>query len=848
MQESRENQNTFAAPRRESSSSTLLGIVSYEGLKNGFSREKSDGICIDHACNIEGHLGSSKENLQDDNAAPPDLLPSFEMYENLHSTIPQSSFDTYFHEEPPYYKDAAGSRDPSLDVQVRPNLEDISENTAGSQNSETGINTQQLPSVSVYSRSPITSASNHDGTKSIPVERIYALPRVNTSVAIGLYVTKTAPKFGQTPKYESMLKEFTCGDIIYGYFTVENKSSKDVKFDMFYLTLEDTISSTTKACVGSRKATKRFLRMVDLAASWSYNQEDMNTDEDLCGYFDPTDHTKFGLTNARTLNPGDKRKKFFTFKIPNQLLDTTCKHGHFSHSLLPPSLGFQRPPSSNGNVADIKLSRNLGYGRSSEKGSQLLLMDNCGGNLVDYSIYGMLVGKDVGSGGMCLVGESKYSIRIIPFGFDSKPVSEKKCVKDLENFDAAVTKRLEKIKNILSKSKRTIAIHEEDIRGADDPATSPRRNYLWNPEPENVENDAVEKKYYSEEGIIDTEISYSATSMLNAGLKSIFRKGLHNTSSSQLENSISGKNPEKNGLIMIKVKLPGSSLPYWSPTLIQKQNVFSMKNKQGQQNWSDLRNLLSSEEGEKLESLQIELVCVQAANNVPHELPNLTSSQIELVCLTEKTEDCKPVEFHSDLLLNERRYNEVKKGFQEMLETVKTYCDDFSHNQTRINSLLTEDAEASLGNKELVFSSLMPLSVINDVQALAHMEVDVAVIKNALESKLIAARNLHSNSSSSSMIPQASRSIIKNVSPSSHGSIFSHARSNEWNRVNTTEYRKTLSLHVKFNDEYKGTLVPSFRNCLCSRSYFLRVKLYFDKGAGTSQIDVPIQIRNSHIN
>ena len=838
MQESRENQNTLAAPRRESSSSTLLGTVSYEGLKNGSCEVENDGI----ACNIGGHHGSNKENLRDDNAAPPDLLPSFELYENLHSNIPQTSFDTYFHEEPPYYEDAAGSRDSSLNVRVRPNLEDISSNTAGSENSETAINTQHLPSVSVYSQSPNTPVSNHDGTKSIPVERIYALPRVNSFVAIELYVTKTAPKFGQTPKYESMLKEFTCGDIIHGYFTVENKSSKAVKFDMFYLTLEGTISSTTKACVGTRKTTKRFLRMVDLAASWSYNQEDMNTDEDLCGYLDSIDHTKFGLTNARTLNPGDKRKKFFTFKIPNQLLDTTCKHGHFSHSLLPPSLGFQRPPSSNRNVADIKLSRSLGYGRSSEKGSQLLLMDNCGGNLVDYSINGMLVGKDAESGGMCLVGESKYSIRIIPFGFDSKPVSEKNCLKDLENFDAAVTKRLEKIKNIISKSKLAVPIHEEDILGTDDQVTSPRRKCLWNPEPENVENDAGEKKCYSEEGIIDTEMSYSMTSTINTGLKSIFRKGLYSTSSPQLEN------PEKNGLIMIKVKPPSSSLPYWSPTLIQKQNVFSMKNNQGQHNWSDLRNLLSSEEWEKFESLQIELLCIQAANGIPHEPPNLSSSQIELICLTEKSEDCKPVEFHTNLLLNDRRYNEVKKGFQEMSATIETYSDDFTRDQTTINSLLAEDAKASLGNKQLVFSSLMPLRIRNDVQALAHMDVDVAIIKNALESKVVAANDLHSGSSSSNMIPQASRSIIKNASPNSRGSIFSPAKSNEWDHVSAKEYRKTLSLQIKFNDEFKGTLVPSFQSCLCSRSYVLRIKFHFDKGAGTSQIDVPIQIKNSHIN
>ncbi|CAI6873763.1 ANL_collapsed_G0048090.mRNA.1.CDS.1 [Saccharomyces cerevisiae] len=245
-----------------------------------------------------------------------------------------------------------------------------------------------------------------------------------------------------------MLREYTSGDIIHGYFTVENKSTKPIKFDMFYLTLEGTTSSKTQSPFGIQKTTKRILRMVDMAASWSYNHEDVNTGEDLCGFFDSIDKTSFGLPNSRILNPGDKRKKFFTFKIPNQLLDVTCKHGHFSHSLLPPTLGFDRPSSSHPELSTLKFSESLGYGRLSERGSSLWLNDSSSGSLINYSINAMIVGKDVASGRVCLMSEKKYSIRIVPFGFQNNPISREKCLKDLEDFDIEIANRLGMIEKV----------------------------------------------------------------------------------------------------------------------------------------------------------------------------------------------------------------------------------------------------------------------------------------------------------------------------------------------------------------------------------------------------------------
>ena len=105
MQESKEPQNKFEGCQRiSSSSSTLFGGASFEEPRCGTSQGKEEDA---FACNNGDH-GSSITNVQEDDFVLPELLPSFEMYENLLSNIPQSSFDTYFPENPPFYEVASG--------------------------------------------------------------------------------------------------------------------------------------------------------------------------------------------------------------------------------------------------------------------------------------------------------------------------------------------------------------------------------------------------------------------------------------------------------------------------------------------------------------------------------------------------------------------------------------------------------------------------------------------------------------------------------------------------------------------------------------------------------------------
>lgn len=106
----------------------------------------------------------------------------------------------------------------------------------------------------------------------------------------------------------------------------------------------------------------------------------------------------------------------------------------------------------------------------------------------------------------------------------------------------------------------------------------------------------------------------------------------------------------------------------------------------------------------------------------------------------------------------------LRKYLRKFWKTLKHICDEFTKNQTKINLLLADDARASLRNRSLDFSDLMPSSIIKDVQVLANMEANVVVMKNALKTKLVGEKSVPVASSPiSSIIPRTSRN--KKISP-----------------------------------------------------------------------------------
>ncbi|CAI6750766.1 BFH_HP2_G0046930.mRNA.1.CDS.1 [Saccharomyces cerevisiae] len=106
---------------------------------------------------------------------------------------------------------------------------------------------------------------------------------------------------------------------------------------------------------------------------------------------------------------------------------------------------------------------------------------------------------------------------------------------------------------------------------------------------------------------------------------------------------------------------------------------FQMRNRQNQKELdSILRGLLSIEERENQKNLRLELVCMQAANSIPHDPIGNSSLETEWICLTTNTKDCKPVRFHSDLLLKRQNTMKLRKYLRKFWKTLEAYRDEFT--------------------------------------------------------------------------------------------------------------------------------------------------------------------------
>ncbi|QLG74678.1 hypothetical protein HG535_0G05610 [Zygotorulaspora mrakii] len=825
----------MSSSRRNLSLSTLFDRLSTDGSRFALPIESANYNGVER--DMTSSTACTTDN-QNEGFTLPDILPTFEMYKNFHSNMPQCDFDEYVDQKSPFFEDvsSSSSQDSSLDFGRRPNVEMIRGNSTSSEVHPTIL---RAPSVSSMLHSLNAEYSYTSKIRDIPIEKLNALPKDDNSISIELYVTKEIPKFGEKPVYESMVKEFTSGDIVHGYCIIENTSTKPLEFDMFYLTLEGTMVTTEKAFFKTTKAIKTFLRIVDVAEDWSDLNDHANKGSNFYDVKDSVDNSVLGLHKNGTLNPGVRYKRFFNFKIPNQQLDATCEHGFFAHSLLPPSLGFDRPDRSNTEAANLKISVDLGYGRLPERGSSIVTMDNAGSNLITYSIDARFVGKNK-TGSLCILGENKYCLRFIPFGFDYKPTSKRDSLKQLSNFDLRIKKKLERVSKVISKLENGRTISDKDLyESADLGQLVPlQKNQSCDPlKSENVKLEAVGMKHTVREDQVGSELSYSIKSVLGMNITGGFIKGFYNRDSSSSRAS-SGKK----GLIMVKASIPRGSVPYWSPPLIRKQNEYSLKNKQSQQNWSQLVDVLSADEQEKLDNLQFELFCIQAANGAKHAPPEIESISTQLICLTEKSENCLPVEFNTEILLNSHKCNEVRRKFKDRLELIQTYETIFQQRQAEINSLYVRSSETKR-NDPLTFSEFLSTKDIDDVQSIANMGVDVIYLSKALKSKISSSKESSSGSSLFSILSSDSNKTASTTL----ASFTARSKSISWESISPTEYRAALCISVKLEENYKGTLIPSFKGCLCSRSYVVRVKFSFTGGAGSTTIDVPIQIKNVHI-
>lgn len=177
----------------------------------------------------------------------------------------------------------------------------------------------------------------------------YSNKEVSNAVKISIQFTKEVGELGKEPiLIDPLLHEYKQGDLINGFVLITNESNQPISFDMFYVLFEGNLTVANSLDVNDRKPTRveKFLQMFDFSASWNHAHINRLITEYANAYecpliTDTYDDTKMAFPDRKLL-PGVTYKRFFTFKIPENLLDSECGHSLLDHTQIPPTLGKSR--------------------------------------------------------------------------------------------------------------------------------------------------------------------------------------------------------------------------------------------------------------------------------------------------------------------------------------------------------------------------------------------------------------------------------------------------------------------------------------------------------------------------
>lgn len=797
---------------------------------------------------------SLKQNYDNDESLLVDILPSFDMYNVLHRHIPQGNVNPELHDFPPVY---------------------IAEQSNSTTTTTTNLmNDLEVTNTVHYSIPTDDVQDDLNDNDNINIDKLYSLPKLNKSpIDIDIRITKNPAK-PHTMKYEeqSMLKEYTSGDIVHGYCIISNQSSQTINFEMFYVTLEAYISIINKE-IGKRTV-KRFLRMVDLCASWSYTDIDPSTGVDYVpGEIDHYDGSVIGLTNNRVLQPNTRYKKIFMFKLPTNLLDVTCKHEHFNHCQLPPSFSVDK--FKNGfKYANIEVNDVLGCGHMGIKGTPILTNDlSNDGISINYTIDARIVGKDLKIKKLNILKEKEFNLRFIPFKFSSlnqidaiekndNQIFERQ-LKDLRNLIEERLTALKKIQERLMQNEKitNLDIHGTDISGNLDldielnsqEILQRKINQLHiTNRLDNSMADLSRMKYMEPKlNTMEAQISYRFKSgkhknkyyngnLNNSGFFSSLLGSSNSVStlrsssnsksnldsqvlSPQIDTSnddiINDKNislinksltepKENSGLIVLTTNLPVESLPYYSASLLKKVNKFDLKNKHDQENWIRLSNLIPDEASKPLKKISLKVNCILSNNSLPHVPPTIQNITTELIVINVVSDSSIPVKLSTTFLMNQKKIKDIKSIFVEYSEEAKNGATMFKANESHLNKLFNMDR---VGNeRKLKFEDIISKSLMSDIESMVNLKVNQTSLVDFFKKQNITDTNY------------------------------------QWRQTDVNQFAMTVDVNLDINNKSLRTIVPNFETCLCARFYCLRINVKFSNGIGSTSIDIPITVKNFH--
>lgn len=624
-----------------------------------------------------------------------DVLPSFEMYHSLQFNTPREYTDnSSLRDFPPDYTDP-DAESTGLDILVSSTstvdlIHSTNQSTVTSEGSQLDPNT---PGINARN-------GTADYTDKNIVDNYHKFPQLDVpGLNIKIHVTKNVPTPHTKNENESSLKEYTSGDIVHGYVIIENNSEKDIPFYGFYVTLQGTISVIDLK--SKKQILKNFLSMVDLSASWSYaciSTSAVNQNYKY-GSCDKIDGAEFGLRNDRILEKGVKYKKYFTFKFPYTLLDTSCKHDQPLHLLLPPSLGFNKL-YKRGKYSDIQIDPFLNYGlNSSHKGSPIITRDLSDDLVsVNYSINAALITNEGTAKGLRVLKHQEFFLRFIPFGFNESLFSSKVLLK---HFKKVIEMNLKQCENFFNgEYKPKILIHENTASlnsrsntGKLSQGQFPLRN----------------------EDEIPTEV--------------------HKTITFSTKPSFLSKKQVSHGLISISSTIPKDGLPYIVPSLIQKLNDKSKLNERGYENLNNMLTTLTNTERKVLDKLNINLSFQTSQSSVASAstsrqksiddskiLPKLESVDVDLVAMNIFSNTNIPIKLSADIFIDQdhNSNNDILHTFKSQFITYQTQYDE---HKRKFDEL------------EMDIDRFFAPSVYNDLQSINGMTCSSTVIKRVFSCK-----------------------------------------------------------------------------------------------------------------
>ncbi|CCH41759.1 Ubiquitin ligase-binding protein [Wickerhamomyces ciferrii] len=734
-----------------------------------------------------------------------DTLPSFEMLHSMQNVGPRSSFENPDnHDFPPnYFHHNHHARNLSLNSNTGGSLQNSSSSSAASVASSDNY----FSSIADDSGSSTLSTSDsRSGSMSTPndsnnpltneyfernlIDKSHSLPSYNSfDVKVGVHVTKDVPNTHQKNELESMLKEYTSGDVVHGYVTIQNVSNKPVHFQMFYVTLDGYVSIIDP--INKIQSIKRLLTMVDMSASWSYGNvspaanlqyESFTKDEE--GYI-------IGLRNDRILAPKSKYKKFFAFKIPYKVLDNTCRHEQEIHTLLPPSFGVDRVKKG-GKYAEIKIDSNLNYGHLGTRGSPVLTRDLSGSNnSISYSINAKLIATHPKKPKkLCVLKDFEYNLRFIPFGFVVPLFSSKSALNSLvsqiehgfeianhvlkmnkENSDATLEYEEEFIRILKNRQLST-------VRSNSSSSISTSGSSIGNGVNFPLRNKIFGNADFSK---IETHLQYLNSDSTNS--RSSFLKSLK-LGSSKKTNELTGK---QDGLINISTRIPKDGLPYISPSMLRKANEVSNLNEMSIKNYDNLFFSLSANEKKKLTSLELNLSFIPSdfsSNSI--DLPSLKNIKASLLSSNISSTSSIPLKLSPDFFTQNGSKN-IKNKFNKFFENYNGLSKDFKKLNLDIDRYIDR-------------------SLYLDMIAMKDLQV---------ENSLVEAFNY---------------------------SIKSQSNWKKTSSQTTNEWIKQVELNLELKNDIAETLVPNFQTCLLTRVYCIKVDFKFENNQ-SCELVVPIRLR-----